>query len=323
MEKSTQTDNTRQAGNRSQPSQTADRTIVRPRGWSQCIRLLAVTTSLGLALRWLSFQYASDLLAASAAMVLFAPASFATVLLGWHSPAKFSVALPAILGFLLAFFVWNTVMLPGLPMEFVKLALKQNLLHWGLFLLCGLVSLRFVQWSTGIGIASDPNSVFEPSAPRPSRLNLAKLLALTAACAVGAEATRRLSTNPGSDIASWLTGTLGGCLLGIQWSVLAWLWRLRTWRLAGLIFWIALAAIIRWKTDVLVGEFTHTLIHLQPPASLDDSYYVVSTSRAARATLQQAMLFLWEACLQTTIILAGIECLQAIGYPIRPLRKSH
>jgi hypothetical protein len=322
MEKSTQTDNIRQAGNRSQPSQTSHRTIPTHQGWSLCILLLAMTTSLGIALRWLSFQCSSDVLAGSAAMVLFAPASFAAVVLGWGSPARLSLTLKAFLGFLMAFLLWNTVMLPGLPLEIAMLAVKQNLIHWGLFLLCGILSLRFIQWNTGIGIASNPDSIFAIQEPKPSRLNVAKLLALTAACAIGADAMRRLSTHPTSDFASWLTGILGGSLLGIQWSVLAWLWRLRTWRSAGLILWVALAAIVRWQTDALLGQFTRSLIQLQTPANLDDQYYVVRSSLAAPATVQQAMQFVWEAVLQTIIVLAGVACLHAIGYPIRQLRKN-
>jgi len=118
-----------------------------------------------------------------------------------------------------------------------------------------------------------------------------------------------------------LHGILGGSLLGIQWSVLFWLLRWRSWRIAGLILWIAIAAIIRWTIDTIVDQFTDLLLVRKEVKNLDDLYYivVVVSSRTPLMTLGQAMQFLWQASLQTAIILGGIAIFRGLGYPIQYL----
>jgi hypothetical protein len=285
------------------------------------VAILATTTCLGLALRWLSFRYESSLLATSAAMILFAPASFATVALGWGTPLRSAFATKAVICFVSAFLTWNAVMLPGLSSQFALLALKMNLLHWGTFLLSGILSLRIVQWIAGLEIATDPDASTSASI-QPGQVSLAKILALTAACAAATETARRVASTP-ETYASFLTGALGGSLLGMHWTVLSWIRGLRSWRTAGLIVWIALVAIIRWKTDTLVETLAAYAIHLPPP-NLDDRYYVVDFGYPSpQIDFQKAMRFLWEAMLQTMIVFVGFESFRAIGYPLRSLRQTH
>jgi hypothetical protein len=256
-------------------------------------------------------------------MLLFAPASFATVVLGWGKPMRFRLAFIAFALFLLTFLLWNNVMLPGLPKEIAIRVFKQNMLHWALYLFFGILSLRFVQWTTGTGIASEANICDEPTELPSSQISLAKILAITAACAVAVEILRRLMNFPGADTALYLHGILGGSLLGVQWSVLFWLLRWRSWRIAGLILWIAFAALIRWMTDAIVDQFTYSLLEMKEAKSLDDLHYIVVSSRTPLMTLGQSLRFLWEASLQTAIILGGIASFRGLGYPIQLLRSKH
>ena len=317
MENSTQTDPLRQTDRQETGAQFAGR-----RAAKATLATFVAGTILAIALRWLSFHFASGILATTAAMLLFAPASFATVVLGWGKPMRFRLAFLAFALFLLTFLLWNNVMLPGLSKENAIRAFKQNMLHWTFYLFFGILSLRFVQWTTGIGIASEANICDEPTGLPSSQISLAKILAITAACAVAVETVRRLMNHPGRDTASYLHGILGGSLLGIQWSVLFWLLRWNSWRIAGLILWIAIAAIIRWTTDTIVGQFTDLLLVWKEEISLDDLYYVVVSSRTPLMTLGQAMQFLWQASLQTAIILGGIASFRGLGYPIQYLHSK-
>jgi len=317
MENSTQTDPLRQTDRQETGAQFAGRQAAKA-----SLAIFVTGTILAIALRWLSFHFASGILATTAAMLLFAPASFATVVLGWGKPMRFRLAFIAIVLFLLTFLLWNNVMLPGLPKEYAIRVFKQNMLHWALYLFFGILSLRFVQWTTGIGIASEANVCDEPTGLPSSQISLAKILAITAACAVAVETVRRLTNLPGEDTASYLHGILGGSLLGVQWSVLFWVLHWNSWRIAGLILWVAIAAIIRWTTDTIVGQFTDLLLVWKEEKSLDDLYYVVVSSRAPPMTLGQAMRFLWQASLQTAIILGGIASFRGLGYPIRYLRSK-
>ncbi|MBU6237030.1 MAG: hypothetical protein KGQ51_04310 [Planctomycetes bacterium] len=318
MENSTQTDPLRQTDHQETGTHLAERHAAKA-----TLAILVAGAILAIALRWLSFHFASGILATTAAMLLFAPASFATVALGWGKPMRFRLAFLAFALFLLTFLLWNNVMLPGLSKENAIRAFKQNMLHWTLYLFFGILSLRFVQWTTGMGIASEP-VCDEPTGLRSSQISLAKILAIAAACAVGAETARRLMNLPGRDTALYLHGILGGSLLGIQWSVLFWLLRWRSWRIAGLILWIAIAAIIRWTTDTIVDQFTDLLLVRKEVKNLDDLYYivVVVSSRTPLMTLGQAMQFLWQASLQTAIILGGIASFRGLGYPIQYLHSK-
>jgi hypothetical protein len=319
MENSTQTDPLRQTDHQETGTQFAGRHAAKA-----TLAIFVAGTILAIALRWLSFHFASGILATTAAMLLFAPASFATVVLGWGKPMRFRLAFLAFALFLLTFLLWNNVMLPGLSKENAIRAFKQNMLHWTFYLFFGILSLRFVQWTTGIGVASEAHVCDEPSGLRSSQISLAKILAIAAACAVATETVRRLMNLPGRDTALYLHGILGGGLLGIQWSVLFWLLRWRSWRIAGLILWIAIAAIIRWTTDTIVDQFTDLLLVRKEVKNLDDLYYIVDVvpSRTPLMTLGQAMQFLWQASLQTAIILGGIASFRGLGYPIQYLRSK-
>ena len=317
MENSTQTDPLRQTDRQETGAQFAGR-----RAAKATLATFVAGTILAIALRWLSFHFASGILATTAAMLLFAPASFATVVLGWGKPMRFRLAFLAFALFLLTFLLWNNVMLPGLSTENAIRVFKQNMLRWTLGLFFGILSLRFVQWTTGIGIASEPHACDDPTGLPSSQISLAKILAITAACAVGAETVRRLMILPGADKMLYLHGILGGILLGVRWSVLFWLLRWRSWRIAGLILWIAIDAIIRWMTDAIVGLVPYLLFLLlrKEEISLDALHhsYVVVSSRTPM-TLWQAFIFLWLSSLQTSIILGGIAIFRGLGYPIQYL----
>jgi uncharacterized membrane protein len=324
MEKSTQTDPLRQTDRQETGAQFAGR-----RAAKATLATFVAGTILAIALRWLSFHFASGILATTAAMLLFAPASFATVVLGWGKPMRFRLAFLAFALFLLSFLLWNNVMLPGLSKEYAIRAFKQNMLHWSLYLFFGILSLRFVQWTTGIGIASEAYVCDEPTGLPSSQISLAKILAIAAVCAVATETVRRLMNLPEEDTRSYLPvilhGILGGILLGVRWSVLFWLLRWRSWRIAGLILWIAIDAIIRWMTDAIVGLVPYLLFLLlrKEEISLDALYhsYVVVSSRTPM-TLWQAFIFLWLSSLQTSIILGGIAIFRGLGYPIQYLHSK-
>jgi hypothetical protein len=287
---------------------------------------LAIVLIAGAAARGLSFPLQSELLASLASMLLFAPASYAAVFLGWMNRPDVRQVTATLVSTVACFIAWNAIMFPGSDQASIPDLLQANAAHWLLFFACGWISLQLAQRIAGIGIIASENHP-NPTGHEPGRLSVAKLLALTVACALLAEAVRRWgpsSTNPDSfpvrsiEKSIALTGVLGGLLLGLQWSILAWLRTAGSLRTAGLIFWIAIGAFIRWGMtlpleSLFLGASAYEL-HLLP----ESQHYVVRpTESLDPRELRNAFRFLIEAAVQTGLVFLGFRFLTMIGLPIR------
>lgn len=259
-------------------------------------------------------------------MLLFAPASYTAVCLGWILRPSVRQVAATLVATAACFIAWNAIMLPGSPIASIAILLQANAAHWLLFFACGWISLRLAQWIAGIGIvpAGTPS---EPTRLAPRRLSLAKLMILTVVCGLLAETARRWElsgTGPEAlpirsiEKATAVTGALGGLLLGLQWSILFWLRTTGSLRTAGFILWIALGALIRWcltlpLDSLLLGSSAYEL-HAIPGAQ---HFVVRQTEFIDPRELGNAIRFLVEATVQTGLVLLGIRLLAMVGLPIR------
>jgi hypothetical protein len=292
-----------------------------------------LVTLAGFALRQLAWSLESSLVATLAGMLLFLPFSLGTLWISWRPKISVPTGL-GLIGIAAATFgVWNAIMLDG-QIEVHARALRWNVLHWGLFLLLGFASARFLHWSVGLGL-------WHPSDPAPTRLTVRRLLLSTSFIALLAVACQFwISQDPAWQFAypaafetqrpwyawlpmaskPWFSGAVGGLLLGIQWGAVAWVLRAGRFRLAGLFAWIAIATFVRAATDQ---------IYWGPPpwANLTsdsvwaiDSNFLTSASQPLRGTLW--VKWLVEAATHTALQIAAIAWLARFGYRVGPRRSA-
>jgi hypothetical protein len=308
--------------------------------------LAAVVTlllGLGVLLRWLSFATEIEAIASIAAMVLFAPATYVLVYLCWTIKPSLRHVLACLLAFAICFATWNGIMLVGLPAADGLLALQFNLVHWGTFFLGSCISLRFLQWTTGIGIAAKSGPPLVPES-LPSRLSVSKLLLITAACGLCAEGLRRsnalssfsrsvdiplgdpqlalLTPEDWLNDTTWNFGALGGLFLGIHWAVLVALQRAGSYRTAGVIVWIAIAALVRWYSTAPDWEASMAVSLFDANAPDGVSYEMIVVDQTEELSLETAAVIGVEALIQTGLAWFGIRCFAKWGYPIRFLRRG-
>lgn len=169
---------------------TKSSAISAPNRTLSAVAILATLIAAGGAARYFSLTLQSELLASLAAslasMLLFAPACYAIVCLSWLAQPSLRQAALLLAAIVVCFGVWNSIMLRGLATFHILAALSANALHWTLFLLCGWSSLQLAQCTVGIYIAPSADHLAPTSSSR-GRFSIAKLLTVTAACALLAE----------------------------------------------------------------------------------------------------------------------------------------
>lgn len=313
-----------------------------------CSAAIAVTTAIGLILRLLALGLASPLVSSLASIVLFAPAPTVALWIAWRTqPQPANMAKLAML-MAIAFAAWNAIMLTGAAAEQIVPALVSNAAHWALFVLAAVIVGRCLQWLSGIGIWTiDPTRLVSGERPA-SQLTIRRLLGLTATVAVLVLAYRTWlsgllqsedgflrSGSLGMGWAAaiptwyqwfpirakpWISGALGGCLVGFHWLMITRLLSWRRHRFTGLFGWIAVAACLRWLTQSVYWDPESMVFADQGILQrISDTTYRVAAAPAWKppsgAWLPFASLWI-EASAQTGCTLAALWCLRRLGFRV-------
>jgi hypothetical protein len=202
-----------------------------------------------------------------AGMILFLPASVIAIWLGWKTKLKFVEIIMATLVALFTFVAWNSIMLPGLRGDLVGPTLVANALHWSIFFCFGIMTARYLQWGTSIGIWSEEEKARGAAKFAPAKLSIAKLLLLMGIAAVFAVAYKTLvGTWPRASfqssvfeffpirLKSFVSAIVGGVLVPVHLLVTVGILKLRSFRLAGLILWLPCAIFLRWFSNEIYWD---------------------------------------------------------------------
>lgn len=237
--------------------------------FSKLLTTLTVIWMAGFLMRRAAVHSENELVSQVAAMTLFAPMSVAVAWIGWRTRISWREIALLVLAILAAFTGWNGVMLFGLPSDVLFPAIQTNAAHWVFYLLAGGLSTRFFQWFCGIGIWSRQRGEgVELDEPNAKPLSIMKLLTLVALIAFLMAAYRHwvIKVAP-SDVNFYtpfqinlyqifpmhtkpiVSAIVGGLLLGVHWTVISVLVDRNTFRLAGLVVWLAIMIAIRWGSN--------------------------------------------------------------------------
>ncbi len=202
-----------------------------------------------------------------AGMILFLPAATTAIWLGWKTALTFVDLVTATLVALFSFVAWNGIMLPGLRAELVGKTLVANAIHWSIFFCVGMVTARYLQWGTSIGIWSESEKARGAAKSAPANLSIRKLFLLMGIAAVSAVAYKMLvEPSPQASFRTsvfelfpiWLkpfiSAIVGGVLVPVYWFVTVGILKLRSFRLAGLILWLPCAIFLRWFSNEIYWE---------------------------------------------------------------------
>jgi hypothetical protein len=276
----------------------------------------------------------SDEVARLASMILFAPVPVVSIWFGWRTRWRIADCLAAAFSLLLGFIVWNGIMLQGLgnPSQ-LREVISLNALHWVLFVLAGATTARWIQWVSRIGIWSMAVSDEEPETKALSVIRLMGITAAVAALAVSYRVIFNASieeAKPWVDMGFpngathwyswfplrskiWVSGAIGGLLIGVHWFAIVGILRSGSYRMAGLVLWIVVAAGLRWSANQIYwGEIP---ILGDGPILIDLGFQSLSGSLAF-LPVQIAIQTLVEGTLQTLITCASIYWLRGLGYRI-------
>lgn len=311
-----------------------------------CSAAIAVTTAIGLILRLLALGLASPLVSNLASIVLFAPAPAVALWIAWRTQPQLANMANLAMLTAIAFAAWNAIMLTGAAAEQIVPALVSNAVHWALFILAAVIVGRCLQWLSGFGIWTiDPTRLASSERPA-SPLTIRRLLSLTATVAVLVLAYRtwlsgllqsedgflgRGSLGMGWAAAMptwyqwfpirakpWISGALGGCLVGFHWLIVSRLVGWRRHRLTGLCAWIAVAACLRWLTQSVYWDPESMVFADQGILQrISDTTYRVATAPAWKppggSWLPVASLWI-EASVQTGCTVASLWFLRRMGF---------
>ncbi|MCY2985504.1 MAG: hypothetical protein NTY15_17900 [Planctomycetota bacterium] len=202
-----------------------------------------------------------------AGMILFLPAATTAIWLGWKTALTFVDVLTASLVALSSFLAWNGIMLPGLRADLVGKTLVANAIHWSIFFCVGMVTARYLQWGTSIGIWSESEKARGAAKFAPAKLSIRKLLLLMGIAAASSVAYKLLvGPTPQASFRTsvfelfpiWLkpfiSAIVGGVLVPVYWFVMVRILTLRSFRLAGLILWLPCAIFLRWFSNEIYWE---------------------------------------------------------------------
>lgn len=292
-------------------------------GFATCVIVVAT----GIVLRQTAVAYESELVIRLAGMVLFAPVTVLTLWLAWRTRITQGSLVWIAVTLAAMFAIWNSIMLQGLSIGSWNRAITLNLLHWILYVVVGAMVGRWVQWCTGIGIWSTRGQVEMPHdvEAAPARLTVGKLLAMTTLIAGILLLYRNwLVSSPSAPVVwytwfpvefkPWVSGGVGGMLLGVQALIVAIVLQAGSWRTAGLILWIAIAAAIRWGTNQLYwgGDSPR---HLMPmPLQPEGELRFLNTTTPLWSA--EGWVWLVEAGLQTGLLVAALVWLARYGYRV-------
>lgn len=279
---------------------------------------------------WLVRFFArSDEVARLASMILFAPAPIVAIWFGWRTRLRFADWIVGSLSLLVGFLVWNGVMLQGLddPSQ-LREVVPKNAIHWSLFLLVGATTARWIQWVSRIGIWSTVGSDEEPET---KALSVIRLMGITATVAVLAVSYRVIfnasieESKPWVDMGFpngpthwyswfplrskiWVSGAIGGLLIAIHWFAIVGILGSGSYRMAGLVLWIVVAAGLRWSANQIYwGEI---------PIYWGEKPILSDLGASAFLPAQIAIQTLVEGTLQTLITCASIYWLRGMDYRI-------
>ncbi|MBM3963545.1 MAG: hypothetical protein FJ308_00530 [Planctomycetes bacterium] len=289
--------------------------------------LIIVFTLIGIwGCGWLVRFFArSDEVARLASMILFAPAPIVAIWFGWRTRLRFEDWLVASLSILVGFLVWNSVMLQGLndPVQFREVVSK-NAVHWFLFLIVGTATARSIQWASRIGIWSMVSCDDEPET---KALSVIRLMGITATVAVFAVSYRAIFHASLEEAKSWIymgapsgpmhwyswfplrskiwvSGAIGGVLIGFHWYAVVVILRLGSYRMPGLVLWSIAVAGLRWSANQIYwGEIP---IWIDLPITIDLDF------RPSQIAIQMLV----EGTLQTLITCVSIYGLRGCGFRI-------
>jgi hypothetical protein len=202
-----------------------------------------------------------------AGMILFLPASTIAIWLGWKTALTLIDFVTATIVALCSFAAWNCIMLPGLRVDMVGKTLVGNAIHWSIFFCVGIMTARYLQWGTSIGIWSAEEKARGAWNLAPAKLTICKLLVLMLIAAVSAVAYKMLvGRSPQASFRTsvfeifpiWLkpfiSAIVGGVLVPVYWCVTVGILKLRSFRLAGLIMWLPCSIFLRWFSNELYWE---------------------------------------------------------------------
>lgn len=317
-----------------------------------CSVAIAVTAAIGLILRLIALELESPLVSSLASIVLFAPAPAVATWIAWRTQLHPATMAQLAVLTAVAFAAWNGIMLTGAASEHIVPALMSNAMHWALFCLTAVTVGRCLQWLSGFGIwAVDPTRLASGERPAP-RLTIRRLLCFTTLIAVLVLAYRTWlstwiptadglqesgSSEMGRAIAMdwaaepptwyqwfprsakpWISGIMGGCLVGMHWLVVTQILKWRRHRFTGLFAWISVAACLRWLTQSVYWDPQSMVFADQGILQrISDTTFRVAANPAWKppdgSLIPVASLWI-EASVQTGCTLATLWCLRRMGF---------
>ena len=270
-----------------------------------------------------------------AGMILFLPAATIAIWLGWKTALTFVDVLTASLVALFSFVAWNGIMLPGLRADMVAKTLATNAIHWLIFFCVGIVTARYLQWGTSIGIWSEEEKARGAAKFAPAKLSIRKLLLLMGIAAVGAVAYKILvGPTPQASFRTsvfelfpiWLkpfiSAIVGGVLVPVYWFVTVGILKLRSFRLAGLVLWLPCAIFLRWFSNEIYWEVSFGFSGsdaLDSGVSIElDGQTVLSPPYPAPEHLRLIWsVYTVEAIVQFALTLLTLLWFRSIGFRVR------
>ena len=107
----------------------------------------------------------------------------------------------------------------------------------------------------------------------------------------------------------WVSGAIGGLLVGIHWFAIVGILKSGSYRMAGLVLWIVVAAGLRWSANQIYWDTTL-------PPILSDRGLPPLFGHPASRPVPIAIQMIIEASLQTIITCASVYWLRGCGYRI-------
>ena len=158
-------------------------------------------------------------------------------------------------------------MLPGLRGDLVGKTLLENATHWLIFFCVGIVTARYLQWATSIGIWSNDEKARGAAIIAPSKISIRKLLLLMGLAAVFAVSCKSfVGPSPLAifqasvfqifpiHLKPFFSAVVGGLLVPLHWFAMVSILKLKSFRTAGLILWLPVAVLLRWFSNAIYWD---------------------------------------------------------------------